>query len=1537
MSKKIVFRNKPQDNSFGIYTNLDDNNSTNYYDSDSLPIRYDKFIGRDLYSTSIGSNVNEVILDAKVKNNYSNPLNPLDKIDDLKLTGDSFIQINNLNIVNRGVRSRINDVFFRFFIFSKAFFNPFNADGKTLRSFSTLRSGMQGSGDLGNPAYNGAAWFYNQNGPNYGKGGSPGNFGRLQNLVIVNNFDTTNYGDAGDSSFASSPDFAYKYPTFNPIVALRKSSVITTAQSNLTAYPNGWNLDFQSNYSADTTNIFQEDFADPGSNKCFFGIHMDGDLNPKYGSDRSRDETICIYEFSPQELFDDAGGKVTTLNWDNPTAVRYSNNQSYTAAFIGRELQITINTIGGVKLISEGGDYNPPQEYIDSGIYKTIIGPLGRDVETYNDTILNMFPNREIKTIAEGVDEQGHDLDSMTEQQHHFSGIYGEYLPIPKVEVYDKDLQVYYQDKNDKAIASSPNTVELKHEISLHPSPDVGYQEMDSITQDAYDLIYETETGPAPGQYPRSLMGDGWDGIGAGVGGAPYNGDPYGLGYGFGDFYGPDDDYTWFVQELSSLDEGYQFMSTNPLYPNRYYMNDPNGYSQIRGFKIIRDLLYAGIPDGDMSAEPTPSNYAEVIGSDNAAAYGYVGTYKGPIFIKVGDEWMKIEDIEGGQWLSDSNSYRYAPIYVKVSRGQNHPVLGEPSAAYPHGAVRTHTYNTTSWTIEEVNDVFQDGAVAGPEVVEFWKFRERVVYTSDIFSNVSYVLTYDAANYFSDGSGFELQNRLDLQTSYYGQDVNLDGLIDLIFAIPNENSSQYLHFVVDWNDNIDKYQTVDSVLEDWPRTKTELLEKQNQNLFKISPIDEALKNNYLTPGMKTIKSIVFNYKDDNTLVNGLRKFPKYEPLRWKLVTTRIFLDIPVSEFPDFGEVGGDDYTTIPWPHTSPIIGGISQNSKYKKSIDDVLGGGKIGYDDIIDETFLVNSFFNDELGETIEKMDLEQTRYFDKSYDIHELLNISQFVSPGLNPYEQLTIEEFFGVPHVGNSEAIWTFVSDNSLDPNVSVPTTSDWEVYEIQTDRFGNQIGDETFFNRWNSPANGNAWDEPGKLITPGNSYKIKILLNNPIDLFNGVGVQSDPPPYIEWPADANGAMKFEHPLLLEPIEISNLGEGESYVTTIQEMGYETILKNFGHHADSPIPTLEQVGITVDDVWDSHNIYPNENGWGGPSTGLGGSPPYPMHEYALANPTDHEEHNHRIAIRMDDYEDYEGNPAGPSSPAISVERWCKLRAAYEGDFGISAQYLATVNYTISGMGGVNQLVGNQNWTNPDFGDDLSGIGNYGDGYYEYVAFYCGDNGEYCGQASPDDTTPDVDPGNGNTTTTGGSSDDDVFELPESVEDIQDPQRYKWVYHENLSGLIPTEYVTTITCQFAIPIQPLEVVTPITSGTETTLLTKFFDPTLPENNYFRPYTDRGTNGYWNFQTHATTFPQDSSVGQIFINDISNREILNSCKFELNTGNLSEKSIYDSSGKANKGLLIGDYKVKKSREGEPMRRDSFIKVPKKDNNSKGAL
>jgi len=84
-------------------------------------------------------------------------------------------------------------------------------------------------------------------------------------------------------------------------------------------------------------------------------------------------------------------------------------------------------------------------------------------------------------------------------------------------------------------------------------------------------------------------------------------------------------------------------------------------------------------------------------------------------------------------------------------------------------------------------------------------------------------------------------------------------------------------------------------------------------------------------------------------------------------------------------------------------------------------------------------------------------------------------------------------------------------------------------------------------------------------------------------------------------------------------------------------------------------------------------------------------------------------------------------------------------------------------------------------------------------------------------------------------------------------------------------------------------------------------------------------------------FPEESSVGQIFITENQDNDLKESCKLELNVGEKSNKTIYDSSGNSNKGMLIGDYRIKKNRKNQPMKRDSFIKTPDKAGNTEGAL
>ena len=312
----------------------------------------------------------------------------------------------------------------------------------------------------------------------------------------------------------------------------------------------------------------------------------------------------------------------------------------------------------------------------------------------------------------------------------------------------------------------------------------------------------------------------------------------------------------------------------------------------------------------------------------------------------------------------------------------------------------------------------------------------------------------------------------------------------------------FYYFIIDWNDTEEKFKTIDDWLDSKPENNFDYLEKQNQNLYKIKSLNEQpsvdaeylstlpfpeyfeefdadgngyinaydateylryevgmvrpdiadlivnlsvglgaptdyiypdyvstwsntnsipsgdgleqplstftnptfnpdssqtgfVSNIYTTPGIKNIKYIMFSVFEGD----GTDDSPEFEIGRWKLCTSRIYLDIPPNQYPDFGDVGGGNYTTLPWPFTTPIIGGVSDNSKYKKSIKNTLGGGKVGDFDIIDEKLLINDLDNDEMGKNIETMDLEQCRYFNTSYGMYDLLGINPITSDGFRPY----------------------------------------------------------------------------------------------------------------------------------------------------------------------------------------------------------------------------------------------------------------------------------------------------------------------------------------------------------------------------------------------------------------------------------------------------------------------------------------------------------------------------------------------------------
>ena len=205
------------------------------------------------------------------------------------------------------------------------------------------------------------------------------------------------------------------------------------------------------------------------------------------------------------------------------------------------------------------------------------------------------------------------------------------------------------------------------------------------------------------------------------------------------------------------------------------------------------------------------------------------------------------------------------------------------------------------------------------------------------------------------------------------------------------SNSVFYYFVIDWNDEDEKFKTIDDWLDSKPENQFQYLEKQNENLYKIGLIDENVSNVYTVAGIKNIKFIMFSVDDTGS---------DLEVGRWKLCTSRIYLDIPPNQYPNFSDISSGNHTTLPWPYTTVIIGGVSDNSKYKTSIKNTLGGGKIGKFDIIDEKLLVNDLENDEMGKNIETMDLEQCRYFNTSYGLYDLLNINAVIDDELIPYD---------------------------------------------------------------------------------------------------------------------------------------------------------------------------------------------------------------------------------------------------------------------------------------------------------------------------------------------------------------------------------------------------------------------------------------------------------------------------------------------------------------------------------------------------------
>jgi len=720
---------------------------------------------------------------------------------------------------------------------------------------------------------------------------------------------------------------------------------------------------------------------------------------------------------------------------------------------------------------------------------------------------------------------------------------------------------------------------------------------------------------------------------------------------------------------------------------------------------------------------------------------------------------------------------------------------------------------------------------------------EQIIYASDSYPSPN---PYEL---FSDSLGFEQQGNMPpfLNASI---PTATQACIELGYTGENNFQSDALSTPpgnVYWDDGNQQWDTVDT-----PSAYITNLNCLTPDAMVTTEIEGAVLNHtYTTPGIKTIKSIVFSYDEETNQIG-----------RWKLLKSRFYLDIPINQYPDFGEVGGSDYTTIPWPYTTPVIGGVDKDSKYKKSVQDTLSSGKIIDVDLIDEKFLINDLENDELGKSIKEMDLEQVRYLNTGfYDIYSLLNITPVVEIA------------------GND----SFLEEQYLS---ELPFPQYFEEFDVSGN--GEITNEDVYI--WNT------------------EYYRPDIADYISNLFSNIEESEDLPEQT-----FVGTVRLTLPDNLD----------FDYVLSV--VYWNGILGTCtGNASDNP-----------NGQWDS--LY-NENGPDNVGTDLGYS-----------------------------FQDFDAIDAGDVYfPEFCQNRSCIVERHPECDWNYNQGTIEAYNVfstpppledilpPVAPDEELEQIISENIITNGDFTvdvdqsivttDNLTGwTVNHSNDTLDYISlnnnqliFNNVDSNFNLYIASPSNTVEDGKTYLVKVDIDSYTDDQPLFELGGGTNIVAlevGMNEFEWtpVFPDGNSGkVVVRRGGSTFPKSFtlnSISVQEISYIYDV--DFEQYINSEYLEGVRKE---FYQYNNQDY-----YDGKLNKFPEESSVGQIFISDNQDKDLKESCKLELNTGELTGKSIYDSSGNSNKGLLIGDYKVKKVRKGEPMRRDSFIKVPKKTGNKDGAL
>ena len=236
------------------------------------------------------------------------------------------------------------------------------------------------------------------------------------------------------------------------------------------------------------------------------------------------------------------------------------------------------------------------------------------------------------------------------------------------------------------------------------------------------------------------------------------------------------------------------------------------------------------------------------------------------------------------------------------------------------------------------------------------------------------------------------QERENVLTGFQGNSEYVRSYLNSILNIPqyanNPNECHYKYQVIQWGDEknlISDDQIKSSYFfsfydsEEYPRPEDYFYKKYQQSQeVEAIPIEDVKEHTYNTPGIKTIKVIVYRYTPNSAFI-----------LQTYCITKNIVVNDGIVKSQDFAVFGGGDFKFLPISDNQAIIGGFDKDSEYNNSVEKIVKDDKFKRDDYLDEISskdYIENFNNQFLGEKPGQLNLGQIRFFNKPKDIYDFI-----------------------------------------------------------------------------------------------------------------------------------------------------------------------------------------------------------------------------------------------------------------------------------------------------------------------------------------------------------------------------------------------------------------------------------------------------------------------------------------------------------------------------------------------------------------------